>query len=115
MPCVRRAVVLRFDALQHDGLAAVRDFHDTSENKLWVIPLVGSADTDATLYLDDPAVGFADYPRFSPDGRWLALRSAYTLTVYDTQNHAWTRLDETVLGNTPVFWSAAGFTGEAAC
>ncbi len=96
-------------------LASVRDFHQTSENKLWTIPLVGNADTDATLYLDDPALGFADYPRFSPDGRWLALRSAYTLTVYDTQNRAWTRLDETVLGNTPPVWSPAGFRGEAAC
>jgi Tol biopolymer transport system component len=96
-------------------LASVRDFHQTSENKLWTIPLVGNADTDATLYLDDPAFGFADYPRFSADGRWLALRSAYTLTVYDTQNRAWTRLDETVLGNTPPVWSPASFSGEAAC
>jgi Tol biopolymer transport system component len=96
-------------------LASVRDFHQTSENKLWTIPLVGNADTDATLYVDDPAFGFADYPRFSADGRWLALRSAYTLTVYDTQNRAWTRLDETVLGNTPPVWSPASFGGETAC
>jgi Tol biopolymer transport system component len=96
-------------------LAAVRDFHDTSENKLWLIPLVGNADTDATLFLDDPAVSFADYPRFSPDGRWLALRSAYLLTVYDTQNRSWTRLDESVPGNTPPIWSPASFAGEAAC
>jgi Tol biopolymer transport system component len=92
-------------------LAAVRDFHETSENKLWLIPLVGNADADATLYLDTP---FADYPRFSPDGRWLALRSAYTLAVFDTQYRTWTRLDD-VVGNTPPYWSPAGFRGEAAC
>jgi Tol biopolymer transport system component len=96
-------------------LASVRDFHETSENKLWTIPLVGNADTDATVYRDDPAFGFADYPRFSPDGRWLAFRSAYTLTVFDTVNPSWTRLDETVLGNTPPYWSPAGFSGEASC
>lgn len=96
-------------------LASVRDFHETSENKLWIIPLVGNADSDATLYMDDVALGFADYPRFSPDGRWLALRSAYILTVLDLANRSWTRLDETTLGNTPPVWSPAGFTGEIDC
>jgi Tol biopolymer transport system component len=96
-------------------LASVRDFHETQENKLWTIPLVGNADTDAALYLDDPSVSYADYPRFSADGRWLALRSAYGLTLLDTANRSWTRLDETAIGNTPPIWSPAGFTGEASC
>jgi len=96
-------------------LASVRDFHDTGENKLWRIPLVGNADTDATLYTDDPALGFADYPRFSPDGRWLALRSAYSLTLLDVANRTVTHLDEAAPGNTPPIWSPAAFSGEANC
>lgn len=96
-------------------IAAVRDFHNTSENKLWRIPLVGLADTDAALYLNDSLLGYADYPRFSADGRWLALRSAYALAVVDTATMTWTLLDEQTLGNTPPVWSPGGFTGEAGC
>ncbi len=95
-------------------LASVRDFRDMPENRLWRIPLVGLADTDAVPYLNDPALAHTDFPRFSPDGRWLALRSEYTLVLYDTTTGAWTPLPDSA-GNTPPFWSPAAFVGEAAC
>lgn len=96
-------------------IASVRDFQGTRDNRLWRIPLVGLADVDATVYLNDPALGYADYPRFSADGRWLALRSAYSLALVDTAALTWQILDETTLGNAPPVWSPAGFTGEANC
>jgi Tol biopolymer transport system component len=94
-------------------LAAARDLQETASNRLWRIPLVGNADVDATLYLDDPQVSDADYARFSADSRWLALRSAYELVVIDQQSGALTFLN--TLGNTPPVWSPQGFTGEAQC
>lgn len=96
-------------------VAAVRDFQNTAENWLWRVPLIGLADTDAVPYLVNRDLGFADYPRFSPDGRWLALRSAYNMALVDTTNEAWTLLDDTLPGNTPPVWSPAGFTGETNC
>lgn len=96
-------------------LAAVRDFQGINDNRLWQIPLVGVADTDAVLFLDDPGLRYVDYPRFSPDGRWLAFRSAYTLALVDNGAGSWTLPDETLVGNTPPVWGPAGFAGEAAC
>jgi Tol biopolymer transport system component len=96
-------------------LSSVRDFQGTRDNRLWRIPLVGLADIDATTYLNEPALGYADYPRFSPDGGWLAVRSAYSLAVVDTANQSWTLLDELIPGNTPPVWSPSGFSSEAAC
>ncbi len=96
-------------------ISSVRDFQDTRDNRLWQIPLVGLADIDATVYLNDPALGYDDYPRFSPDGHWLALRSAYNLALMDTATKSWTLLDENILGNTPPVWSPAGFAGEESC
>ncbi|MBZ0303667.1 MAG: hypothetical protein K8J31_28260, partial [Anaerolineae bacterium] len=96
-------------------IASVRDFQDTRDNMLWRIPLVGVADSDATVYLLNRDLGYPDYPRFSPDGRWLAFRSAYNLALVETSNQAWTILDDSISGNTPPVWSPAGFAGEAAC
>lgn len=96
-------------------IAAVRDFQGTPENWLWQIPLVGLADTDAFPYLVNSELGYADYPRFSPDGQWLAFRSAYALALVDTSNQAWALLDEGTLGNTPPVWSPPGFEGELSC
>ena len=96
-------------------ISAVRDFQGTAQNLLWRIPLVGLADTDAVPYLVNNELGFADYPRFSPDGRWLAFRSAYALALVDLSNQAWALLDENTLANTPPVWSPPGFTGEAGC
>jgi Tol biopolymer transport system component len=96
-------------------LATLRDFQGSSENRLWRIPLIGNADSDATPYPLDPALRFIDYPRFSPDGHWLALRSEYEIVVVDTQTGGWRYLDEAHAANTPPVWSPAGFAGEAAC
>ncbi len=100
-------------------LSAVRDFRQTEMNSLWTIPLVGVADNDAALYLSNigsaPPMDYADYPRFSADGRWLALRSAYQLMVVDTQTMAWGYVDGGMLGNTPPVWTPAAFAGELAC
>ena len=96
-------------------LGALRDFQNTPNNYLWKIPLVGNADTDATRYLPDPNLIYADYPRFSADGRWLALNSSYNLALADVPAGTWTLLDETVIGNTSPVWSPAAFKGEANC
>lgn len=100
-----------------DGTAlvsAMRDFGGETANRLWRLPLVGNADTDASLYVADPALTYADYPRFSADGRWLALRTEYSLALVDTESGEWSLLDG-ALGNTAPVWSPAGFTGEAGC
>jgi Tol biopolymer transport system component len=96
-------------------IAAVRDFRGVSENRLWRIPLVGNADNDATLFLDNPAYNHADYPRFSADGRYLAFRAAYVLTIIDTLGGASTQPDVNLPGNTPPVWTPAAFTGERDC
>lgn len=96
-------------------LAAVRDFHGLANNFLWKIPLLGNADADATRYIADDNLTYADYPRFSPDGRWLALRSAYNLALVDVATETWSLLDDGVIGNMPPVWSPLGFSGESAC
>lgn len=96
-------------------LSAVRDFGGVSENRLWAIPLDGSADASAYEYLaDSRPYPHADYPRFSADGRYLAFRTAYALAVIATGAQSEVALIDTP-GNTPPVWSPAGFTGEASC
>jgi Tol biopolymer transport system component len=96
-------------------LSAVRDFGGVSENRLWVIPLDGSADARASEYLaDSRPYPHADYPRFSADGRHLAFRTAYALAVIATESQAEVALIDAP-GNTPPVWSPAGFSGEATC
>lgn len=96
-------------------LLAARDFGGEPAARLWSVPLVGRADTDAA-----PAFGGtplasapADYPRYSADGAWLALRSGYDVVLLATASGAVRRLGS--VGNTPPVWSPAGFAGEAAC
>jgi Tol biopolymer transport system component len=96
-------------------LASARDFRDVTTNVLWRISLLGNADATATRYLDDPKLVSADFPRFSPDGKWLALRSAYNLTLVDVASQTWKLADDQTIGNTPPVWSPAGFKSEAAC
>lgn len=95
-------------------LAAIRGFQQVGENRLWQIPLVGNADTEASQYISDPALSYHDFPRFSADGRWLALRSEYALVLLDTLDQSWRILDDTP-GNTPPVWSPPGFAGEVNC
>lgn len=91
-------------------LGAVRDWRDDiSDNRLWTIPLVGSGDASSALYLDSLNLSYADYPRFSPDSRWLALRSEYALALVDMTTQQVTLLDEINLGNMPPAWSGGGF------
>lgn len=96
-------------------IGALRDFKGITPNLLWQVPLVGSADDVATQYLQDLSLSHADYPRFSPDGRYLVTRSAYELLLVDLQTRQATRLDERTLGNTPAVWSPSAFAGESAC
>ena len=96
-------------------LAAARDFGNETVNRLWRMPLIPPAETGATLYVGDPALSYVDFPRFSPDGAQLALRSAYVLALVDAASGAWSLLDDGALGNTPPVWSPAVFAGEAAC
>lgn len=96
-------------------IASARDMQGISENRLWHIPLTGHADQNAVQYLSDPALTYADFPRFSADGKWLALRSEYALAVVNTADQTWRWLDQQTLGSTPPVWSPAGFLGEATC
>jgi Tol biopolymer transport system component len=96
-------------------LASVRDFRGADGNRLWRIPLIGVADNDATLLLDDNAFRYTDYPRFSPDGQFLAFRSEYDVIILELDTGVWERLDEDTPGNTPPVWSPVGFEGEEAC
>lgn len=96
-------------------IASARDLQNIAENRLWHIPLTGNADRDAVQYLSDPELSYADYPRFSADGRWLALRSQYALAVYNTTEFTWDWVPDAPLGNTPPVWSPAAFAGEASC
>jgi Tol biopolymer transport system component len=96
-------------------IASAQDIQGVRENRLWRIPLTGNADANANQYILDPALSYDDYPRFSPDGRWLALRSEYALALVNTADASWTWLDETTLGNTPPVWTPTAFAGESAC
>jgi len=96
-------------------LASARHMQGVAQNILWRVPLVGLADTDSVPLLPDAAgLASADFPRWSADGRWLALRSAYALALWDDQAQQ-ARLVADSLGNAPPHWSPAGYQGEAAC
>jgi len=97
-------------------VASVRGLREIPEARLWEIPLVPDADQTATLYMGGAVdVAYPDFQRFSADGRYLAVRSAYALIVIDTQNGAVLFTLPDSLGNTPPIWSPQGFTGETAC
>ena len=96
-------------------LGVARDFHNVTDNTLWQVPLVGNADNDATQYMPDPNLTFADYPRFSADGHWLAVRSEYALALVDVSSKLWSLAANVPLANTPPVWSPAGFKGESEC
>ncbi|HVU14206.1 MAG TPA: hypothetical protein VHD90_23165 [Phototrophicaceae bacterium] len=96
-------------------LASARNLQNVTENRLWKLPLTGNIDQKATQYLNDPSLDDDDYPRFSADGHWLAVRSEYALALVNTSDGSWSWLDQTDLADTPPVWSPATFKGEAAC
>lgn len=101
---------------QPDGLAlvaAVRDLQQQPDNRLWQVPLTGSADDASVPYLPTADPPPADFPRFSADGRYLAYRSGYRLHIYDHDTDS-THVIVTT-GNTPPVWSPADIQGETAC
>ena len=103
---------------QPDATALVmsaRDFNSVGENRLWRIPLIGGADASAEQVITDGSLRYHDFPRYSADGAWLALRAEYGLALVETATGAWRWLERAQVGNSPVFWSPAAFTGEAAC
>lgn len=96
-------------------VSAMRDFLDIERNTLWTIPLVGNADEARQIYLAELEIAHADYPSFSPDGRWLAVRSAYELLLVELETGANRALDTVTFGNSPAVWSPQAFVGETNC
>ncbi len=112
-----RTMVLNFDWLP-DGsglVAAIKGWQGQDDNRLYRVPLPGFADRDATLYLDHPLATAADYPRFSPDGRLLAFRSAYGAILFDPATGAVEEITSAGHHNSPLVWSPAAFAGESSC
>jgi WD40 repeat protein len=96
-------------------IASLREFRDVVENRLWRIPLVGLADETGSLYLPSANLLSADWVRFSPDGRYLAVRSAYELALVDLRDSSVRLLGDWALGNTSAVWAPSEFMGEMAC
>ncbi len=94
-------------------MVAIQGLQEIPQNVLWSFPLGRIADEAATLLFED--MYYLDFPRYSSNGRWLALRQAYELVVYDTEQHTLHSFGLSSLHNSPPLWSPAGFSGEAAC
>ncbi|MEO1287032.1 MAG: hypothetical protein AAFV93_04635 [Chloroflexota bacterium] len=108
--------------LAHDWLpdatgltGAMREFRETVPNTLWQIPLINTDDSGANLYLQDLDITHADFPRFSPDGNWLAVRSDYEMIIVNTEDNRSRLLNRYVLGNSAGVWSPIAFSGEGDC
>lgn len=103
---------------QPDSAALVmsaRGFNGVEENRLWRLALVGGADSSAQQVIADQTLRYHDYPRYSADGRWLALRGEYGLALVDTADDTWHWLERDQLGGTPPYWSPAAFASESSC
>lgn len=96
-------------------IGTIREFRETIPNTLWQLPLVNTDDSLATHYLENLNITHADFPRFSPDGNWLAVRSDYEMLVIDRATNTSRLLNRSVIGNTAGIWSPPGFSGEANC
>lgn len=96
-------------------VGAMREFRETIPNTLWQIPLVNNDDSLALRYLENHTITHADFPRFSPDERWLAVRSAYEMILIDLENNESRLLNRSVIGNSPGVWSPQAFSGEMNC
>ncbi len=110
-------LVLGYD-WQPDGsglVAAIKHWQGEDDNLLWRVPLPGYADTDSTRYLAHPEATAVDYPRFSPDGRYLAFRTLYSAAYYDTTTGDLRLVESAGLNNSPLAWSPSGYQGESAC
>lgn len=111
------AMVLEHTWLPDDtgSLGAIREFQDIQANTLWKLPLVSDDDSTAERYLPNLDISHADFPRFSPDGEWLAIRSAYEMMLIELATGEARLLDRSTMGNSAGVWSPAGFSGESVC
>jgi Tol biopolymer transport system component len=97
-------------------IASIRDYRDVAENRLWRIPLVNNgSDDEAFFYLQEANIAHTDYPRFSPDGEYLAVRSAYELVLVELETGITRYLDSSTISNSAPVWSPLNFTGESDC
>lgn len=113
-----QSTVLMDMTWQPDGthlIGSISFFRGEPQNVLWQIPLVGQAEAGAARYLESLPLSSADYPRFSPDGQMLAVRTEYRLALIDLATNTMAGLDDRMSGNTPAVWSPATFTGEKNC
>src|SRR5690606_26982993 len=77
-------------------LGAMRDFRETRPNSLWQIPLVNNDDSLSSQFHPELDLTHADFPRFSADGTWLAVRSAYEMRLINMQSNEVRVLDSAV-------------------
>jgi Tol biopolymer transport system component len=96
-------------------LGAIREFQDIQANTVWKLPLVSNDDSTAERYMENLDMSYADFPRFSPDGEWLAVRSAYEMMLIQLSTGEARLLDASVFGNSAGIWSPQAFSGEANC
>ncbi len=96
-------------------IGIMREFRETIPNSLWQLSLVSNDDSGANRYLQDLAITHADFPRFSPDGNWLAVRSNYEMLLVNINDQSTRLLNRSVFGNTAAIWSPSEFAGEANC
>lgn len=92
-------------------IGAIRGLEGQNENKLWQIP-TSQNNTSANLFVDDL---YLDFPRFSPDGVWLAFRREYELAMTIVTGQAVQTFGDETKNNSPPVWSPAGFVSEADC
>jgi dipeptidyl aminopeptidase/acylaminoacyl peptidase len=96
-------------------LGVMRDFRQTTANSLWLLPLVSQDDSLAVRFHPELDLAHADFPAFSADGTWLAVRSAYEMRILKMETNELRVLNDSVFGNSAGIWSPAGFTGEENC
>lgn len=83
--------------------ATLMNFEGIAENRLWRIPLITSEGVSEIAAAG--ALRYLTHVRYSPDGRWLSLRAAYTLTLIDQQTGAVSQPAAIPPGNTAPVWS----------